>query len=224
MPHLGYGDVIYDQPNNDSFIGKIEQLQCKACLAITGAIQRTSRECLWNELGIESLSSRRWCRKLCAIYKRLSTQCPKYLFDIIPSSGSFCDTRKKETDTFFQLQNWLFQIFLFTKFSIWMIATCAGNTKLEVYCSFQKQISLFIRCSKRSICNFNEPEGVKYLTRLGLRFSQLNEHKFRHGFLDTLNPLCNCSLEIKDNEHFFLHCLIFENARRSFFIDITSIN
>ena len=85
-PHLDYGDVIYDQPNNDSFSDKIEQLQYKACLAITGAIQGTSRECLYNELGLESLSSRRWCRKLCAIYKLLSTQCHKYLSDIIPSS------------------------------------------------------------------------------------------------------------------------------------------
>ena len=38
-PHLDYGDVIYDQPNNDSFSDKIEQLQYKACLAITEAIQ-----------------------------------------------------------------------------------------------------------------------------------------------------------------------------------------
>ena len=38
--HLDYGDVIYDQPNNDSFSDKIEQLQYKACLAITGAIKR----------------------------------------------------------------------------------------------------------------------------------------------------------------------------------------
>ena len=45
-PHLDYGDVIYDQPNNDWFSDKIEQLQYKACLAITGAIQGTSRECL----------------------------------------------------------------------------------------------------------------------------------------------------------------------------------
>ena len=37
--------------------------------------------------------------------------------------------------------------------------------------------------------NVNDPEGVKYLTRLHLCFSHLNEHKFRHGFLDTLNPL-----------------------------------
>ena len=49
-PHLDYGDVIYiyDQPNNDSFSDKIEQLQYKACLAITGAIQGTSRGCLYH--------------------------------------------------------------------------------------------------------------------------------------------------------------------------------
>ena len=73
-PHLDYDDVIYDQPNNDSFTDKIEQLQYKVCLAITGAIQGTSHECLYNEFGLKSLSDRRWLRKLCAIYKLLSTQ------------------------------------------------------------------------------------------------------------------------------------------------------
>ena len=48
--HLDYGDVIYDQPNNDSFSDKIEQLQHKSCLGITEVIQRTSQECLYNEL------------------------------------------------------------------------------------------------------------------------------------------------------------------------------
>ena len=43
---------------------------------------------------------------------------------------------------------------------------------------------------------------LNFLTRLRLRFSHLKEHKFRHGFLDTLNPLCNCSLKDEDNEHF----------------------
>ena len=70
-PHLDHGNVIYDQPNSDSFSDKIEQLQYKASLAITGAIRGTSRECLYHELGLESLSSRRWCRKICAIYKLL---------------------------------------------------------------------------------------------------------------------------------------------------------
>ena len=53
---------------------------------------------------------------------------------------------------------------------------------------FKSKILSFIRPSKRSIFNANDPEGVKYLTRFRLRFSHLNEHKFRHGFLNTLNP------------------------------------
>ena len=61
----------------------IEQLQCKACLAITEAIQGTSQECLYNELGLEILSTRRWYRKVCAIYKLLAMECPKSLFNIL---------------------------------------------------------------------------------------------------------------------------------------------
>ena len=77
---------------------------------------------------------------------------------------------------------------------------------------FKNKLLSFTRPSKISIFNVNDPEGVKYLTRLPIRFSHLNEHKFRHGFLDALNPLCNCSLDVEDSEHFFLRCLNFENA------------
>ena len=46
-------------------IKKIESLQDKAALAITGAIKGTSREKVYQELGLESLQQRRWYRKLC---------------------------------------------------------------------------------------------------------------------------------------------------------------
>ena len=35
---------IYDKPENQSFQNKFEKVQYKACLAITGAIQGTSRQ------------------------------------------------------------------------------------------------------------------------------------------------------------------------------------
>ena len=43
-PHLDYGDVIYDQPNNSSLSDKIESVQYNAVLAITGAIRGTSKD------------------------------------------------------------------------------------------------------------------------------------------------------------------------------------
>ena len=59
-PLNDYGDIIYDQPQNDSFSEKLESIQYKAPLAITGAIQSTLRGKIYLELGLESLKSRRW--------------------------------------------------------------------------------------------------------------------------------------------------------------------
>ena len=47
---------------------------------------------------------------------------------------------------------------------------------------------------------------MKLLTRLGLGLSHLNDHNFNHNFRDCINPLCSCSLRVKNNVHFFLHC------------------
>ena len=43
-PHLGYGHILYDKPENQNFQNKLEKVQCKVCLRITGAIQGTSRQ------------------------------------------------------------------------------------------------------------------------------------------------------------------------------------
>ena len=51
-PLIGYGDIIYDQPKNESFCEKLESVQYKAALVITGAIQGTSREKIYQELGL----------------------------------------------------------------------------------------------------------------------------------------------------------------------------
>ena len=57
-PHLDYGGIIYDQVYNVSFHQKLESIQYKSALAITGAIRGTSAEKLYNELGLESLEKR----------------------------------------------------------------------------------------------------------------------------------------------------------------------
>ena len=64
-PHLDYGDVIYDQPSNSTFSNKIETIQYNCALAITGAIKGTSKEKLYQELGLEYLFQQRWFRRLC---------------------------------------------------------------------------------------------------------------------------------------------------------------
>ena len=79
-PHLNYGDVIYDQPNNSRLSDKIESAQYNAALAITGAIRGTSKEKLYQELGLEFLKDRRWLRRMSYLYKII----PPYLYELIP--------------------------------------------------------------------------------------------------------------------------------------------
>ena len=95
-PHLDYGDIIYDQTYNDSFHQKMESIQYNAALAITGAIRGTSREKLYQELGLELLRKRRWYRKLCYFLKIIKGQSPEYLLRILPSVSKAYNTRTND--------------------------------------------------------------------------------------------------------------------------------
>ena len=54
---MEFEDIIYDKPNNESFKNKIKNIQYKACITITGAIQGTSCERLYQELSLECLET-----------------------------------------------------------------------------------------------------------------------------------------------------------------------
>ena len=82
-PHLHFGDILYDQAHTALFHKKLESLQYNACLAITGAINGSLTEKLYQELDFESLQQRCWYRKLCGFYKIFKTEIPHYLFNVI---------------------------------------------------------------------------------------------------------------------------------------------
>ena len=68
-PHVDYVDILYDKPSNDNFQNKMENLQCRACLAITGGIKGTSRARLYDALGLHSLVKRLGRNKLVVFIK-----------------------------------------------------------------------------------------------------------------------------------------------------------
>ena len=58
-PRLEYGDIIYDQSNNESFCQKLESYQYNAALATTGAIRGTPQTKIYKGLRLKSLKFRR---------------------------------------------------------------------------------------------------------------------------------------------------------------------
>ena len=65
----------------------------------------------------------------------------------------------------------------------------------------------FLNLKQKSLFAIHDPPGVKLLSRL--KFSHLNEHKFRHNFKDALSPMCDCGSKTETADHFFLRCPFF---------------
>ena len=108
-PLVDYGDIIYDQPQNESFCEKIESVQYRTALAIIGAIQGTSRDKLYHELGLESLKSRRWYKRLSCMFKIMKREALNYLINLIPRCEQTIRTRNNHIPNYR-----LFQVFFFS--------------------------------------------------------------------------------------------------------------
>ena len=53
----------------------------------------------------------------------------------------------------------------------------------------KKSLLHSVRPSPNSLFNCHSPKGIKYKITSRLGLSYLREHKFKHSFQDTLNPL-----------------------------------
>ena len=62
----------------------------------------------------------------------------------------------------------------------------------------------FFNFKERSLFAVRDLVGVKLLSRLRLKFSHLNEHKFRENFKDSPSPMCDCGCETETADYFFL--------------------
>ena len=193
-------------------------------MAITGAITGTSTEKIYQELGLKSLKSRRWFRKLCHFYKILNEKSPSHLFNLIPNfirvhntKFSYNIPKIKVRLDYFKNSFFPFSISEWNKLGLKIRNSASLNT-------FKKKLLNFIRSCANSIFDLHNPLGIKLLARLRLGLSHLHEHKFRHCFQDTLNPLCECSKDIESTMHFFLHCTNFLIPRQTLFQKIWNID
>ena len=151
-------------------------------MAITGAIKGTSKLNIYNELGTESLKFRRWFRRLCVFFKIKTTQILKYLYEPIPSESLIYSTRNSENVETYYCRTDQF------KYSFFPYSIIEWN-KLDInlhnaksFLIFRNSLLKIGRPMQNSIYNIHDPVGIKYLTRLRLGLSHLNEHKFKHNF------------------------------------------
>ena len=89
---------------------------------------------------------------------------------------------------------------------------------------FREIILSFIRPKESSFFATHDTKGLKILTCQRLNFSLLNEHKFRHGFRDAVDPMWKCGLETVITLHFLLRCSLFSIIRTELLDDISTVD
>ena len=150
------------------------------------------------------LQQRRWVTRLCLFYKVISTKLPEYIYDFIPPVRQ--SQTHPNTFNFFTCRAEYFKKTHFFPCVIgkWnKLQKLVNRTNPEIsssgsYNIFRKSLLNFIRPRASKV---NDTIGIKLITRLRLGFSPLREHKFKHNFQDTLNPLCSCRINLSGQKN-----------------------
>ena len=153
-----HGNIIYDQPSNEPFCEKLELVHSKATLAITGAIQGTSRK-----KNLESLKSRSWFRRLCCTFEIIQNQSPEYLNNLIPKPKQNFNSRNIYIPSYNCQTEYFKSPFFFASLAEWFHLDL-NIRHSETINAFKQKLLPFIHPLENSIFKTFDPEGLKLLT------------------------------------------------------------
>ena len=223
--HLHYAEIIYDKPFSNSFREKLEVFQYSLAFNITGVIKFTSRKRLYNKYSSESISDRKFFRKLVFFDKIVKGIASPYLQSYLhPDNERTSNTRSSLRNT----------IKTFPSQTSTFSATFSYCTKernqlnngfMKIECT-QKLTETLIKLTSNGNSVFGNSDiyGINLFTHLRLNFSHLNEHNFRHNFNNTINPMCNCGADTERTIHYLLRSQLYSVQPVELFNDIYKLN
>ena len=157
------------------------------------------------------MQQRCWYRKLCSFCKVFRNKSPRHLFNIIPIRNPSYSTTNHVNIRMFKTNHKFFKNSFFPSAIIEWNNLDPNLRNSDTYGASKNTILEFIRPSPNNVFESHNPQGIKFLTRLRLGLIHLHEHKFKHGFQDSLNRLCKCGAEVESTAHLLLHCPIYNN-------------
>ena len=201
-------------------------IQHRAVLVITGAIKGAPHDGLYQEIGLESLADRRWSGKIFFFHKIVNGLLPSYLQSYLShynygeyQTRSACQNKVKTLSGRTKAFNSSFYPYSIKEW-------CALSEEIRNIVSvneFEEIILSFTRPKKNSVFAMYNTKVLKLMTHLRLNFSHSNEHKFRHDFKHTVDPMCKCGLETETTLHFLLRCRLHSTIRTELLDDIYTV-
>ena len=224
--HLDYCDFIFQIPAKihppplgtslHEHMEKLEKVQYQGALAVTGAWQGSDRVKLYEELGWESLSDRRMCRRVLQIHKIVDEKTPQYLRDkmppnrnvLIPLPNIFQIPKFRTNSTDRYLQS-----FFPDAITTWN-NILSSFQHLPSFLGLKNHLISLFRPQMKDTFVIHDPINLRHLFQLRLGLSQLKHHRKQHNFVDTPLDKCICNTGVEDTAHFLLICPFYSTHRR----------
>ena len=202
-------------------MNSIEQIQYQAARAVTGTWKGTNTSKLYDELGWESLTDRRWFHRLIHYFKISNGLTPSYLSELLPPPRPMLYGSRRENILSILPSNTVrYQHSFFPNSTrLWNEIGVELRSK-DTLGQFKNSLLHLIRHEGKSLFDVNHPRGEKYLFRLRVGLSSLKSHKRAHHFLDTPSDLCDCGEEPEDVKHYFLACKAYDEYRDTMLISV----
>ena len=223
-PHLEYCDIIFHLPEivNPPPLGitlptlmmKLESVQYQAALAVNGAWKGSSRVKLYEDIGWESLSDRRWCKRILHVHKIVRGKTPKYLYEKLPPN------RRNVINLPYVFQEIRCRTDRYLK-SFYPNAVTNWNSiitnfeELPSFYSLKEYLNSLIRPDIKSTYGIHDPMQLRYITQLRVGLSKLRSHKKKHNFADTPLDQCLCKQGVEDSYHFLEICPFYVTHRET---------
>ena len=156
------------------------------------------------ELGWESLSDRRWCRRILEIHKIVGGKTPSYLNNKLPRLRRPL-YRQSNSNTLHELKckSLRYTSSFFPDITTNVITHFNDIPSFSV---FKNHILSLIRPKKKCIFGIHDPLGLRYLFQLRMGLSFLRCHKKCHNFIDSPFDKCLYKQGIEDTNHFLFLC------------------
>ena len=206
-PVIEYGDVLLSNIT-DGQAYKLECVQKRCARVVCGGIRGTSRHVLYEELGWESLGSRREKHRLFMLHKIIHGNAPNYLKEIVPdivskrTNYSLRNADSLDTDPFKCRTVSFLKSYFPSTVREWnlldpQIKSLPDYDAFKAsYCKRDPQPNPFYYLGHRKT-------GVIH-ARIRMKCSLLNAHLYEHGIIKS--PKCSCGYKSEDSLHYFCVC------------------
>ena len=215
-PVMEYADVLWDN-GIASDCDLLEHVQYEAAKIVTGAIKGTSKHRLMQEVGWESMSTRRKIHKLILYYKIVNNLSPTYLKELLPLQVSERTNYSLRTVSDFSLFDSHTErhkaSFFPSAARLWNSINIETRSLVSLDFFKNALVTFFDLPVPNVIYNLsNDRFSSVYHTRLRLGACALNSYLFK--IRCKVSPVCMCGFNTETIKHYFLHCPIFAAQRQ----------